>query len=91
VIFDLKPYEWHRDAACRALGHDLFYGPEFERAADKKAREKKAKALCAACPVRVPCLESAIERGDKYGIQGGLDEDERHAERRRRMRRVNAA
>ena len=33
----------------------------------------------------------AVARPEKYGTWGGLNEDERSAERRRRMRRANAA
>lgn len=91
MAIDLTTYDWHRNAACKGVGHNLFYGSDHERGTVKAVREKKAKELCWACPVRVRCLDSAIERGDKYGVQGGLDEDERALERRRRMRRVNAA
>ena len=54
-------------------------------------RERQAKAVCAACPVRSECLGYALTRPEKYGTWGGLNEDERASERRRRMRRANAA
>jgi WhiB family transcriptional regulator, redox-sensing transcriptional regulator len=41
--------------------------------------------------VRNECLDYAISRPEKYGTWGGLNEDERASERRRRMRRANAA
>ena len=56
-----------------------------------RLRERKAKAVCASCPVRLECLNYAVARPEKYGTWGGLNEDERSAERRRRMRRANAA
>jgi len=37
---------------------------------------RKAKRICANCPVRDECLEWAIER-DERGIWGGLTEPER--------------
>ncbi|HEX3827166.1 MAG TPA: WhiB family transcriptional regulator, partial [Sporichthyaceae bacterium] len=37
------------------------------------------------------CLNYALSRPEKYGVWGGLNEEERAAERRRRMRRANAA
>ena len=39
----------------------------------------------------VLALNYALTRPEKYGTWGGLNEDERSAERRRRMRRANAA
>ena len=36
-----------------------------------------AKAICAVCPVREPCLEYAITAREKEGVWGGLDEQER--------------
>lgn len=36
-----------------------------------------AKAVCATCPVRHPCLQYALNNGERFGIWGGLDEEER--------------
>jgi len=47
--------------------------------------------VCASCPVRAECLNYAVSRPEKYGTWGGLNEEERASERRRRMRRANAA
>jgi len=36
------------------------------------AREiEEAKALCGACPLRVRCLDQAIEREEPWGVWGG--------------------
>lgn len=45
----------------------------------------RAKAGCKRCPIRLGCLEHAIDH-EKFGVWGGLDEEERAAERRRRRR-----
>ena len=45
----------------------------------------------AACPVQAECLTYAVSRPEKYGTWGGLNEEQRASERRRRMRRANAA
>ncbi len=42
-----------------------------------------AKNLCAACPFVAPCAEWAIRR-ERWGVWGGLTEDERQAIRRAR-------
>lgn len=36
-----------------------------------------AKAGCARCELRTRCLTLAIEKGERWGIWGGLDTDER--------------
>jgi len=41
------------------------------------ARERKAKSICAACPVRIECLEYAVRIREPHGIWGGLNEIER--------------
>lgn len=30
-----------------------------------------AKALCRGCPLRVECLDGALERGEPWGVWGG--------------------
>lgn len=32
---------------------------------------EQAKALCAGCPIRRECLESALEREEPWGVWGG--------------------
>ena len=39
----------------------------------------RAKAICAQCSVREPCLEMAIRIREQHGIWGGLNELERKA------------
>jgi WhiB family transcriptional regulator, redox-sensing transcriptional regulator len=82
---------WQDEAACRGREVVLFFGPDGERQPEREIRERKAKALCDSCPVRNDCLSYAVSRPEKYGTWGGLNEDERSSERRRRMRRANAA
>jgi hypothetical protein len=45
-----------------------------------------ARQVCAACPVRQPCLDYAISNRIVYGIWGGLTERERRALRSRWVR-----
>ncbi|HCU92899.1 MAG TPA: WhiB family transcriptional regulator [Actinobacteria bacterium] len=77
---------WQDAAACRGREVVLFFGPDGERQPEREIRERKAKAVCGACPVRSECLTYAVSRPEKYGTWGGLNEDERASERRRRMR-----
>src|SRR5580692_5604416 len=71
---------WQDEAACRGKDVVLFFGPDGERQPERDVRERKAKAVCAACPVRAECLGYAVGRPEKYGTWGGLNEDERSAE-----------
>ena len=78
---------WMDDAECRDEDLILFFGIDGERQPEREIRERKAKAVCMRCPVRAECLDYAVSRPEKYGLWGGLNDDERAAERRRRMRR----
>jgi WhiB family redox-sensing transcriptional regulator len=61
---------WRQYARCLGADPDLFY-PVNDEAAEP------AKAICAICPVREPCLEHAITAREKEGVWGGLTERER--------------
>jgi WhiB family transcriptional regulator, redox-sensing transcriptional regulator len=77
---------WQQGAACTAEHALLFFGPDDEAPAEQAARERKAKAVCAPCPVRAECLDDAFRNGAGHGIWGGLNEVERSVEHRRRLR-----
>lgn len=67
---------WHDHAVCRGMDTEVFY--PVSRDATALAREvRRAKAICAGCPVRSECLSDALDRHDVHGIWGGLGEDER--------------
>lgn len=69
-------------ALCYVGGYDpaLWFGEDHEgrsnvTTAAAQERTRAAKAVCAQCPVRVRCLESALH--EKYGVWGGLTAEER--------------
>ena len=69
---------WQAKAACRGPQSSVFFPPShFERKDEKEAREARAKAICATCPVRRPCLDYALRIREPHGIWGGLNEVER--------------
>ena len=70
---------WQDEALCQQVGGDLFYSEVGEDT-------ERAKAVCRGCLVRLPCLEYALEIGDKEGIFGGFAE----RPRRRIARRYQA-
>jgi WhiB family transcriptional regulator, redox-sensing transcriptional regulator len=73
------------------MAAQLFFGPDGERMQQRESREAKAVVVCALCPVRAPCLDYALENSIRHGIWGGLNEEERARERRRRAGRRQAA
>ena len=75
--------EWQHEARCRGDAGTDFYPPfGGERKRDHVAREQRAKAVCATCPVARHCLEQAVAAGERYGVWGGLTFDERVTFRR---------
>jgi WhiB family transcriptional regulator, redox-sensing transcriptional regulator len=69
---------WQAKAACRGPQAAVFFPPTtFERKDEKEGRETRAKAICATCSVRQPCLEYALRIREPHGIWGGLNEVER--------------
>ncbi|MFI8193428.1 WhiB family transcriptional regulator [Streptomyces sp. NPDC085946] len=67
---------WHEDAACR--------GTDPEELFADGARQNRAKAVCAGCPVRTECLVEALDNRIEWGVWGGMTERERRALLRRR-------
>jgi WhiB family redox-sensing transcriptional regulator len=68
---------WKARAACRDVATELF----FPGAAEEDV--SAAKAVCAGCPVRSPCLAFAVLTGQDDGVWGGTDAAERKRYRRR--------
>tara|TARA_A100001201_G_scaffold29158_2_gene31421 strand:- start:3891 stop:4211 length:321 start_codon:yes stop_codon:yes gene_type:complete len=74
--------EWYSDAACNTVVHPELNADEWFP--ERGSSTKKAKEICNSCPVKEPCLEQALERGERFGIWGGKSERERRAIRKER-------
>ncbi|WP_192726067.1 MULTISPECIES: WhiB family transcriptional regulator [unclassified Mycobacterium] len=69
--------DWQLSARCRGEDTDAFFHPEGERGGERRRRQRRAKAMCAECPVRHQCLVHAMKVPEAYGVWGGTSEDER--------------
>ena len=67
-------------AKCRGADPFLFVADELFR------DDSKAKAICRGCPIRLTCLEYALDYNEEWGIWGGLTEIERKNLRKARIR-----
>lgn len=62
---------WSENAACQGEDIDLFYTSATGSLAVE--RKNKARAICAGCPVRQRCLDTAEANYEQNGIWGGVD------------------
>ena len=70
---------WSRQALCCGVETAVFFPADDERLPQRHRRERVAKAICAACPVRQPCAVHALAHRELHGVWGGLSEaDRRH-------------
>lgn len=77
-MFDYPRFDLDQDPPeCTGQGH-LFF-PQSPH--PLSVEEARAKAICARCPYRAPCLDYATRHGEK-GIWGGTTENERIDKRR---------
>ena len=72
----LRLVDWRDSAACGSRP-DLFFGPDGETTSQRARRERKAKAVCAACPVRAQCEALFRTLGTEHGVWAGMGEDDR--------------
>jgi WhiB family redox-sensing transcriptional regulator len=71
---------WRNLARCRGVDPEIFHPVNDDVGADE------AKAICAACAVREPCLEYALATREKDGVWGGLTARERRRVIRQRRK-----
>jgi hypothetical protein len=75
--------DWRTRAACRDEDPELFF-PAANTGPAWAAQVTAAKAICRGCPVVEQCRAFAVE-GLRYGVAGGMTEQERSALRRSRF------
>jgi len=73
-------YTWRRQAICRDTDPNLFFPVGTTGFALMQIN--RAKQVCEECPVRVQCLDYALETNQDSGVWGGTSEEERRVLRR---------
>ncbi len=73
--------DWQYEAKCKGTQHSsLFFAPlHFEGKQARLNRERRAKAICAECPVCLECRDYALRVAEPHGVWGGLSEIERRS------------
>lgn len=80
-MFDEADFQWRDLAACLDHSKAVFFPAGGSGAAARQL--ELVKQICSGCPVQVECLEYAIETGQRFGVWGGTDEEERRPLRRK--------
>lgn len=60
-------------AACSGRDPEMW----FPKRPDLLEEVARAQAVCEGCPIKTPCREHALDNKERYGIWGGLTENER--------------
>jgi len=69
-IDPMPPDFWQDRAACFGIDPDVFFPISEEEAGP-------ALAYCRSCRIREDCLAWALKNGERYGVWGGLTEQQR--------------
>ncbi len=70
------PDAWQDRANCFGIDPDVFFPITEEDAGP-------ALAFCTGCPIKIECLAWALRNGERYGVWGGLTEQQRRRLQRR--------
>lgn len=79
-------YRWQEQGACRKEDPEMFFLPENSRMGTKRSLVLMAKKVCGTCPVIEECRNYALTTEQKFGVWGGLSEEELATAVRRRKR-----
>ncbi|OBY33430.1 WhiB family transcriptional regulator [Mycolicibacter kumamotonensis] len=67
---DDDPESWRIHANCRGFDTDIWY-PELG------ANSRYAQRVCQRCPVKMQCLQYALDNEEVHGVWGGTTSSER--------------
>jgi WhiB family transcriptional regulator, redox-sensing transcriptional regulator len=67
--------------ACGSVEPDIFF-PTSTTSGKGLIDTKRAITICQTCPIRIPCLNFAMENDEIHGIWGGTTPEERRRAKR---------
>jgi WhiB family redox-sensing transcriptional regulator len=70
ILTEVREMSWADWAICGETDPEAFF-------VEKGGSTRPAKRVCAGCPVTAECLAYALERGEEFGVWGGLSARER--------------
>ncbi|MFJ5879887.1 WhiB family transcriptional regulator [Kitasatospora cineracea] len=73
----LGDHTWQDQAVCQPSEYNPVDPEDFFPGPDEIGKIATALSLCGQCPVRLACLDAALEGNETYGIRGGLTEEQR--------------
>ena len=68
--------QWQERGLCSQTDPEAFF-PELGRSA------QEAQRICGRCEVKAECLEYALSHDERFGVWGGLSEEQRRKLKRR--------
>jgi WhiB family redox-sensing transcriptional regulator len=86
AVLPERDTRWTDRALCRFFDPEAWF-PMFPQDASHAEKQRyaqqveAAQEVCQRCPVREDCLKDANDRGESYGIWGGVDLSGRYKER----------
>lgn len=76
IFQNVADLAWQDQALCAQTDPDTFFPNVGEST-------REAKKVCMNCPVRRECLKYALENHERFGVWGGMSENERHRLKKR--------
>jgi len=70
ILADVREMDWMDRGLCAETDPEAFF-------VEKGGSTRPAKRICARCPVRVECLNFALDHDEQFGVYGGLSARER--------------
>ncbi|KAA0925381.1 WhiB family transcriptional regulator [Rhodococcus sp. ANT_H53B] len=77
----VESWGWQVDALCRGQDSEIFFSPSGEGRSARRAREDRAKQVCAGCGVIEACRRFALAANEPFGVWGGTTARERQQHR----------
>ncbi len=77
IALPVAPPAWTAHGLCAQIDPERWFP-------DKGGSTREAKRICQECPVRVECLQYALDNDERFGIWGGHSERERRSLKHRR-------